>query len=356
MPNLYWPRLGDSRRRQDGLRRREWARAERDARTTLLISHGKCLDGVGSAIVTLRALGRDNVGVAFAQPDDMAAILKSYASVAGRGRTLMVADLSLQKEEFAAVIAACAKLRRNGWILEWRDHHHKQWEGLALKRLTQYLEVLEVNRDASESGASLQQKALAPHDPFLRKLAETVRDRDLWVNRLPDSEALEFALTAMGARRFVDHFLATRPSDPLVDATISKAARVERARQASVLARLLDGTRIYGEGRGRVGIVYGWLPKNTGLHEVLSEKGCAVAINVRPNGKVSLRSRRNAPVCHRIAQAFHGGGHPNASGADLRLRGAARAWYVLRKGRVPIVDRLAEVAVAELQNEADKET
>ena len=44
--------------------------------------------------------------------------------------------------------------------------------------------------NATESGASLQQKALAPKDPYLKRLAETVRDRDLWWNKTPDSETL----------------------------------------------------------------------------------------------------------------------------------------------------------------------
>ena len=55
-----------------------------------------------------------------------------------------------------------------------------------------------------------------------------------------------------------------------------------------------------------------------------------------------------AAVCHRVAQQFNGGGHPNASGADLGLRGLPYYWYVVRRGRVRTVQRLADLAVAEL--------
>jgi hypothetical protein len=111
---------------------------------------------------------------------------------------------------------------------------------------------------------------------------------------------------------------------------------------------LLSEARYFGEGPTRVGVIYGWLPKNTGLHELLTDHGCQVAINVRPNGKVSLRSRKEAPICHLVAQRFDGGGHPNASGCDLGLKRLRYFWYILRHGKVRTVTKLAEGAVAEL--------
>jgi hypothetical protein len=349
MANLYWPEHPFRSDRQRQRRRRaRWAAAERAATTALLVSHGNCLDGVGSAIVTLRTLGAGNVGVAYVHPGDMAEVLAAYSTVPAGGRRLLIADLSLQPDQYDAIVAACARLRSNGWRIEWRDHHHKQWEGLGLSRLRAQLEALEVNADATESGASLQQKALAPGDAFLRRLAETIRDRDLWWNRTPDSETLEFALTQLGTKRFVAAYLAASPSDPVVPPAIAAAAEAERRGQEAVLSRLLGEARYHGEGATRVGLIYGWLPKNTGLHELLADHGCQVAVNVRPNGKVSLRSRKEAAVCHLIAREFSGGGHPNASGADLGLKGLGYWWYVLRRGRVAAVERLAATAVREL--------
>lgn len=348
--NLYWPRhrLFRSERRQQRRRRARWLAAEQKAATALVLSHGNCLDGVTSAVITQRVLGPGQVGVAYLRPGDLADALELLATRPGKGRKLLVADLSLQRDQFDAIVAACAALRTGGWTLEWRDHHHKQWEGLPLERLREHLDVLTVNADATESGASLQQQALAPDDPFLKALAETVRDRDLWWNRTPDSETLEFALTDLGTKAFAEHYLKRAPG-PVVDADIAAAAQRERDGQQAVKQRLLDQARYFGDGATKVGVVYGWLPKNTGLHELLEDHGCQVAVNVRPNGKVSLRSRKPAAVCHRIAQKFDGGGHPNASGADLGLKGGRFWWYVLRRGRVAIVDSLAEVAVQELR-------
>jgi oligoribonuclease NrnB/cAMP/cGMP phosphodiesterase (DHH superfamily) len=345
--NLYWPerRLFRSERRKQRRRLARWDAAERKAKTTLLLSHAHCLDVVGAAIVTLRALGPDNVGVAYVQPGDMAHVLSHFSKAPGKGRRFMVADLSLQPEQYNAIVASCAALKANGWTLEWRDHHHKQWEGLDLSSLRSHLAALEVNSDATESGASLQQQALAPADGFLRRLAETVRDRDLWWNKTPDSETLEFALSELGTKEFVQHFLDADPGSAIVDASIQAAAQREKDRQGGAKGKLLSEARYFGEGPTKVGVVYGWLPKNTGLHDLLEDHGCQVAINVRPNGKVSLRSRKAAAVCHLIAKEFRGGGHPNASGADLGLKGPSYWWYVLRHGNVPATERMATLAV-----------
>jgi len=304
--------------------------------------------------VTLRALGTDRVGVAYVQPGDMAEVLGHFADTPGKGRRFLVADLSLQPDQFDAIVAACRRLRENGWRIEWRDHHHKQWEGLDLSKLKRHLEVLEVNADATESGASLQQKALAPKDDFLRRLAEVVRDRDLWWNKTPDSETLEFALTEMGTHDFATHFVLAPADSPVVDPLVAAAAQRERDSQKAILERLLSEARYHGEGPTRVGVIYGWLPKNTGLHELIADHGCRIAINVRPNGKVSLRSEKSAAVCHLVARKYSGGGHPNASGCDLGLKGLAFWWYVLRRGRVPIVEQLAADAVAALKDAGGK--
>ena len=346
--SLYWPdHPFRSERRRERRRLARWRGAEKAATQTLLLSHGNCLDGVTAAIVTTRALGKEGLGIAYAQPNQVKEFLAWLAAQgSGSGRTLMVADLSLQKPDLDAIVDAIGTLRRSGWSIQWRDHHHKQWEGLALDRLREHLVVLTVNDDATESGATLQQQAIAANDPFAKRLAETVRDRDLWWNKTPDSETLEFALADLGPKAFAAAYTGADAESPAVLPALASAAQRERDRQASIRDRILAGTRRYRN--GEVAVVYGALPKNTGLHELL-ERGARIAINVRPNGKVSLRSRKDTAICHLVAQKFDGGGHPNASGADLGLKGLGYWWYVVRRGHVPRVEAMAQTAVAELE-------
>lgn len=324
-------------------------RADAAATKVLQITHGHCLDGSGAVVMTKRKFGSDVVGVASVQPSDMKRVLEFYADVPAHGRQMQITDLSLNPDQLPAIISACRRLRDGGWRIEWRDHHHKQWEGIDLKPLQKAVHVLEVSPN-TESGASLQQKALLPKDAFAKRLAKVHRDRDLWLNVTPEGETLEFAITRMGDDAFIDHMVAKGKDDPVVDSVIQAAADAERAHVEKAADKLLRSTRHYVASTGeKVGVVYGWLPKNVGLHEVLEDDDVQVAINVRPNGHMSLRSRNGADVCQLVAKQFDGGGHVNASGATLGLKGAAFWSYVLRRGRTRQVQAVVDATVKALE-------
>ncbi len=350
--NLYWPKR--SMFRSDRTKRRRFeerlAKAEAEAKKVLVISHGHCLDGAGAAIMAMRAFGEENVGVAFCQPSDIQRVLQHYGHVPGKGRTMHITDLSLNPQHFDAIVDAVSRLKQNGWHVEWRDHHEKQWEGIDLPRLEAVLDELVVNHDHTESGASLAQQAFCPKDKYAKRLAETIRDRDLWWNKTPDSETLEFAINEMGTKKFMAHCMAQDGKAKVVDPIIAAAADKQRNDVERDAKRLLGGTRYLTTKDGeKVGVVYGWLPKNVGLHRVLEDDDVQVAVNVRPNGHMSLRSRKGADVCQLVAKEFDGGGHPNASGATLGLKGL-RFWrYVVKRGRTRRVDAVAKKAVEELE-------
>ena len=121
--SLYWPdHPFRSERRRERRRLARWRGAEKAATQTLLLSHGNCLDGVTAAIVTTRALGKEGLGIAYAQPNQVKEFLAWLAAQgSGSGRTLMVADLSLQKPDLDAIVDAVGTLRRSGWSIQWRE-------------------------------------------------------------------------------------------------------------------------------------------------------------------------------------------------------------------------------------------
>jgi oligoribonuclease NrnB/cAMP/cGMP phosphodiesterase (DHH superfamily) len=347
---LYVPkkRLSSAERQR---RSEQKLRAAADAAGThFVLSHGHCLDGVGSAIVLRRALG-DGVGVAYSQPNHILRALTWLREEPANDRTLIIADLSLQPRQFDSIVAACHALKTNGWTIQWYDHHHKQWEGLDLGRLRKHLEVLVVNDDATESGASLVQQALAPHDEFARKLSETIRDRDLWWNKTPASEQLEFALRWMEPEAFFDHFIGKGAAAAVVDEVIENAAAQQAALNTAHQNELIGQARFWTTSKGqKLAIIYGWMPKNVGLHALLQQDNVQVAINVNPGGRMSIRSNKDWTVCHKIAGKFNGGGHPNASGGVVGVDSwMASKWYVARRGKVAQVDNIAEAAIAEME-------
>ena len=83
-----------------------------------------------------------------------------------------------------------------------------------------------------------------------------------------------------------------------------------------------------------MGLVYGRVPTNEALH-AMEERGAHMSVLIKPTGGFSLRSRKDVPVCHVVAQEFGGGGHPNASGGQLGLGafGLAALWSRALKPR-----------------------
>lgn len=320
------------------------------SKKALLLSHGHCLDGTGSVIVAQRALGAENCGVFYSQPNYIHETLNHLVEdgYEGEGRTLHIMDLALNGRSFDSIVASCRALNDRGWKIEWRDHHHKSWENLDLDRLRPLLKVLDVNTDASESGASMVQQALAKRDAFSRKLAETIRDRDLWWNKTPDSETLEFALTWLETDEFVAHMMEKKGRDKVVDDVIQDAADQQRHRVETESAFLLQFAKEFPASNGqKAAVVYGNLPKNVGLHELL-EGGADIAVNLRPNGAMSIRSRKETAICHKVAGHFNGGGHPNASGGRMNLEGWPARWYVWTRGKSRM-KMVGDICVAELE-------
>lgn len=307
----------------------------------LHLTHADCLDG--SACDVLVRMAHEGVETVWLDPADTLATLRLLEQVPGRGRPLLLSDLSLQRGQGEAAARSLRDLAEAGWRIEWRDHHAKQWEPDDPARLAQHATV-EVERDGKECGATLVQKALVPDDPFARELAAVVRDHDLWLLRDPRSLRLKDAAVALGSERFVERLLAARKLD---DAPLLVAAAEEEERKTRAVAEAVRGARFVAGRRAKVGVVYGEAPTNEALHALIAEHGCDAAVLFKPTGGYSLRSRKGVEVCHLVAQRFSGGGHPNASGGKLRLPAWRFPALWARGDRDPAARAVVDALVAE---------
>lgn len=315
------------------VRRRQQATVDEAVEKThdcLVVSHRGCPDGVGSYLVHALVMEHPPP-VVWGQPGEMQDIVADVARHAGEGRTLSINDLSLDREKADQLQNALADAKNRGWRVVWRDHHHKQWEGVDVAGLEAHMDSFVLDREGKECGASLAQKDLAPEDPLARELAAIVRDRDLWINEDPRSEMYEMAVRALGPDTFVERFLATRDVDA---AWIRKAAdgalrEREQETEQGVLSASLHGEK------GEVGLVYGDVPTNAVLHTLRERRGTRVEINMKPEGRFSVRTAPDTKIAHLLGQAYHGGGHPNAAGGLVPVKPWEWPAYWLRGGDSP---------------------
>lgn len=284
------------------------------APTILHLTHGPCMDGAACDALVRKAYGDGAVRTVFLEPHETTDALEMLLNVPSRARGLVISDLSLQRGEGERVAATLESLDADGWRISWRDHHHKQWEGVDLAAIEASCD-LTLDTQSQESGATLVQKALLPEDAWARELAEVVRDHDLWLRKDPRSKTLAHAIWYAGTRRWTRHL---RENQVIVDATVERWARLDQGRAHRLTRWGLRRARIHREGGATVGLVYGRVPTNETLH-ALEEQGAQLSILLKPTGTFSLRSRKDVPVCHTVANEFGGGGHPNASGGRFGL-------------------------------------
>lgn len=332
----------------EAVKRRRWERgvdsAAAEAPEVLHLTHAHCLDGAASDVVVRLASNDGGVRTVWLEPHESLDALERVAEVAGRGRRLVVSDLSMQKGEGARLVRFAGAAARGGWRVEWRDHHARQWDGAPFEDLAKAGRFL-VDLEGEECGATLAAKDLGVEVPWVRRLLVAVRDHDLWLQQDPHGLVLQDACRAMRSEAFVRHLLRVKDSEePGILAAAAEAAEARRrgATEGVAASRIVVGAR-----GATVGVVYGDVPTNDVLHALYTEKGADVGVLLKPEGTFSLRSRKGVDVCHRVAQRFGGGGHPNASGGTLGIKGAAFPAYWLLRERHPRARALVAAALEE---------
>lgn len=313
------------------------------APTILHLTHGPCMDGATCDLLVRRAYGKGAVRTVFLEPHETADALDLLRQVPSRARGLVISDLSLQRGQGERIADTLQTLAADGWRISWRDHHHKQWENVDLAAIDEACD-LTLDFDLKESGATLVQKALLPDDAYAKELAEVARDHDLWLRQDPRSARLFLANVHAGTQAWMDHLLS---NEVIVDKRIERWAKKEERRSARLTRYGLRGAKLFDGRHGRVGLVYGRVPTNDVLH-ALEEKGAHLSILLKPTGTFSLRSRKDVPVCHRIAQEFGGGGHPNASGGKFGLSGPGLAALWMARTNHRAAKQLVKTALAEV--------
>jgi uncharacterized protein len=300
-------------------------------------------------VLVRRAYGDGAVETVFLEPHETVDCLELLTRVPSRARGLVISDLSLQRGEGERAAAALQSLADDGWRIAWRDHHHKQWEGVNLSAFEPAAEVI-LDRESKECGSTLVAKDLLPNDAWAQELASVVRDHDLWLRQDPRSITLFHSIVEAGTERWVRHMLEKRV---IIDRQIEQWAARDRKRNVELVRWALSDARIVRGRQAAVGVAYGRVPTNEVLH-ALEERGAHLSILVKPSGAFSLRSRKDVPVCHVVAQEFGGGGHPNASGGRLGLGSFGLASLWTRRLDHRATQSLVRRAVAEVEGHLAK--
>jgi uncharacterized protein len=287
------------------------------------------LDAVGADAIHRMKFGTDGVFTIWSSVGKFAMLLSLVASCEGNGDLLSISDLGYHRD---AELAA-AKARKNGWVVEWRDHH--RWRDEEIRKVEQVVALLHI--DTSVCGTGIVARDLAPDNPIASEVARVVCDYDLWKHEDPRSAVLGQVLQRKANR---DHVRDCLVIGVFSDERIEREYREIKAEMEVMMQRSLKHSTFTGTKYKVVfAPLYGY-PSET-AHFIRDQKKTEIEVIIGKDGKFSIRSV--PPISHLIARAFGGGGHPNAAGGSFNFSVIERfTWWLFKKSRH--FDELVKVA------------
>jgi oligoribonuclease NrnB/cAMP/cGMP phosphodiesterase (DHH superfamily) len=287
------------------------------------------LDAVGADAVYRMKFGMDGVFTIWSSVGKFAQLFSLVASCEGKGDLLSISDLGYHGEmEFTA-----AKAKKNGWKVEWRDHH--RWREEEVRKVDRVVSLLHI--DTSVCGTGIVARDITPDNPVAAEVARVVCDYDLWKHADPRSAVLGLVLQRKQNRDHVrDCLMQGIFSDERIEQEYAEIkAEMETMMQRSLKQATFSGTKY----RIVFAPLYGY-PSET-AHFIRNLKRTEVEVIIGKDGKFSIRSV--PPISHLIARKFGGGGHPNAAGGSFNFTVIERfTWWLFKKSRH--FDELVKVA------------
>jgi uncharacterized protein len=278
------------------------------------------LDAVGADAIHRMKFGTDGVFTIWSSVGKFPNLLSTIASCEGKGDLLSISDLGYHRDAESHV----AKARKNGWKIEWRDHH--RWRDEEVTRIEKDVDLLQI--DTSVCGTGIVARDLIPENPLATEVARVVCDYDLWKHADPRSAVLGQVLQRKANRDHVrDCLVQGIFSDELIEREYAEIkAEMEAMMQRSLDHATFTGTKY----RVVFAPLYGY-PSET-AHFIRDAKKTDIEVIIGKDGKFSIRSV--PPISHLIAREFGGGGHPNAAGGSFNFTVIERfTWWLFKKSR-----------------------
>jgi len=278
------------------------------------------LDAVGADAVHRMEFGNGNVFTIWSSVGKFAQLFALVASCEGRGDLLSISDLGCCRD--AGLLAEKAK--RNGWVVEWRDHH--RWRDEEIRNVEPSVALLHL--DTSVCGTGIVARDLAADNPVAAEVARVVCDYDLWKHADPRSAVLGQVLQRRENR---DHVRDCLVRGIFSDERIEREYREIQSEMESMMQRSLKHATFTGS-KYRIVFapLYGY-PSET-AHFIRDRKQTEIEVIIGKDGKFSIRSV--PPISHLVAREFGGGGHPNAAGGSFNFTVIERfTWWLFKKSR-----------------------
>lgn len=259
------------------------------------------LDAVGADAVHRIKYG--DIITVFCSVGKFPHILDAISGTKGNGDILSISDLGFRK----TLRTALARAVRNGWRVEWRDHH--RWTEEEIQLADELCDIVHV--DTKNCACGICARDLMPGDPIATEVGQVVCDYDLWKHDDPRSAVLGEVLQRKKNREYVrDCLIRGVFSDPYIEKEYSEI----REDMEEVMKKSIRKARI-ADNKYRIAFAPLYRYPSETAARMRKELGTDIEVLVSSNGRFSIRSV--PPISHILAREFNGGGHPNAAGGSF---------------------------------------
>ncbi|NLO77279.1 MAG: phosphoesterase [Methanomicrobiales archaeon] len=255
--------------------------------------------------------------------------LRDIGALPGKGHTLSISDLGYCTDADKLV----KKAIRNGWIINWRDHH--RWTDDELISIQETGATCRV--DTTQCATGVCAEDLMPNDATAEEVARVVCDYDLWKNADPRSKMLgQICTKRVNLNPVRDRLVKGIITDDWIE---EEYRTIEKERQDAIKKSIKKMKIIESRYKIAFAPIFGY-PSET-AHEIRDIYHTDIEVIYGANGRFSIRS--NVPISHLIARQFSGGGHPPAAGGTFNLTLKDKiSLFFLKKARC--FDELVQVA------------
>jgi oligoribonuclease NrnB/cAMP/cGMP phosphodiesterase (DHH superfamily) len=270
----------------------------------------------------------ENIFTIFSSVQNYSAYLEALAQIRkAPDLTLCLSDLGGTTSNTQII----ARLKQNGWRVEWRDHHI--WDRQVVEAVESAIDYLCVNPELC--ACEIVFKDLLENDPIAKEIAELGRDKDFWINKDQRSEVLSTAISDQLSR---EKIAAKLSQGVFVDPEIERMYAVQITLKKQALSKALRASALFDSTAVTISNRY-----SSDVAAILRDVyHSSTELVLRTNGRFSIRTV--APVSNQIAALFDGGGHAHAAGGNLHLTAPEQLAFRFTSYRLTKVRKLIETA------------
>ncbi len=276
----------------------------------VIITHTD-LDGVASAALVVRGLGREPEKILFAQPHQLHAVL---GKVRG-GSKLYITDLGINPSTLAKVVDEVKRIVDSGGSVRWFDHHI--WDDEWIRKVRDAGADLYV--DTSTCAAGVVSRYFPVSGPGVDDLVSATCSIDLWVfNDWRGNFLARFVAYRKGSRWREEAVKKLSSFDGRLDDDTMRAAEEVIDKELKLYSKVAKEAEL----RECRGLKIAYYFKNNDEHAtsyignlMLSRFDADIAVICKLKS-ISLRSK--GFNVRELAKRLGGGGHPRASGAKMK--------------------------------------